>query len=688
MSQKLKEKLDNITDERLMKVIEYVILKTDRMVNLPVDDKGEPIDESGLGEEEEVNEPLIKRRVNVKDETKTKVDAMTSKVKAEGLNARVEDKGDPSATLRNVFVYLTTRKPTESMSPLYKTIKLINDIKLSLLGPSALINRSQAVNISHITEKAYLILMYRYVESVEENINDILSDDSVDARRKASRISLILNKINKEVVERIDDKDIADMYPLLALMLAVSRGSRNSNIGIQSRAKFAFEMLKSSIDQMYETVKRDPSMNVIFSLLKDGIPKDKPKPEGEGEAEGHNEEEAVNEPEVKETISKAEVKDLIDEAFPAPPPQAPPQAQPVAPPQAQPIPQADVGDEAQGNGQLIEQVAAMNEEVVNVEQQQQQQQAALSANNVISQEPQGVRERIRYYLNYMNQFKTDIDNINAPVQVNNNANIDLMNELMMRIYKLFIANGNLIYSSLVNGSIIFENQDKVPYITPDSSFLGYSLTIGDFLRVYDTVAVSFNSKVNGTQKEGLTLPIQELPIYYRVILRNGKSVGLVPENGGVGSDRMNSSMLNIEKNRMVAELLNNGDLTIISQSPRLDIATGQVLMDALGQPLYNTIYSLRGINITDKDLHDLLIGSLKREFLRITGPILSDAEMRVLKSKRNYRMIDENITRKNDVSNINRVPLTATRKLKGKGNDGRPQTSPYNKRAYMMQFIP
>lgn len=325
----------------------------------------------------------------------------------------------------------------------------------------------------------------------------------------------------------------------------------------------------------------------------------------------------------------------------------------------------------------------MTEQATVEREQQNQQEAALTLDAVISKEPSDPRLKVNYYLNYMNQFINDIQSAQT---VNNNELFDVIHSVMKRIFDLFMGNNNIIYSSILGGIKFFENQEDIPYITPDNIIYNTSLSIGDFLRVYDTVAASFNSKVNNTQKEGLVLPIQEIPIYYRVILRNGRIIGLVPTNGGVGSYNMNSSMLNMEKNKIVTSLLNNGDLSIVSQTPKIDITTGQILLDPLGQPLYNTIYSYKGINITDEDLHKLILNSLARDFIRLTGPVLSEAEMRVLRSKQNYKGMHENITRKGAISNLNRVPLNGSVSKKTSEGSVR-STSSYNKRAYVEQFI-
>lgn len=670
-------KLSSISESTLKKNIKYLLLRIDRIIKTPKnDDKIMAKMHIPEDEEEDENEPVITKLYVKLDDSKAKNEEIKSKFEALPYKEDTNIDGH----IMNIFKYLCSID--REFNAINKVYELMNSIKLFLFGPSSLENRKRPVNIDPIYIKAYLCLVFQYKS---DDILEILNDDRLTKKQKATLINNFFIKVNKSIIDNINNTDKSLIYPLVLLMLMIMRGFKYGNLRREfTTAEDILSTLYNHIKDTFDGIKDKARDSVIFTLLNNGVPDDKPK-------DDKKEEEEQAEPTVEAPATTAEPPPTVEapvttpSVTTAPPPTV--EGEPAPPPteeeeQAEPTPPSDISD-AQGNGELIEDVQAMTEQATVAREQQNQQEAALTLDAVISKEPSDPRLKVNYYLNYMNQFINDIQSAQT---VNNNELFDVIHSVMKRIFDLFIGNNNIIYSSILGGIKFFENQENIPYITPDNVIYNTSLSIGDFLRVYDTVAASFNSKVNNTQKEGLVLPIQEIPIYYRVILRNGRIIGLVPTDGGVGSYNMNSSMLNMEKNKIVASLLNSGDLSIVSQTPKIDITTGQILLDPLGQPLYNTIYSYKGINITDEDLHKLILNSLARDFIRLTGPVLSEAEMRVLRSKQNYKGMNENITRKGAISNLNRLPLNGSVSKKTSEGSVR-STSSYNKRAYVEQFI-
>lgn len=672
-------RIENITDERLTRNIQYVINKIKRIKNEPKglkDLKGskyiEDVDEF---EEEDENEPIFKRK-----DSKKRNEKEIDDIKAKFKDQELKDSDDIKTIVMNIYRYLINSSSDDSTHPLFKLSKLFDVLNKSMFSKYQLTS-SEPYNYDYLVKKAYLNLMNSHLtNAMKDSLNDAL-DDKTDISKLSRRVNAVMKKVNASILKNFVHSLVNNISDVLIMLLSVSRGAKYANIKISDMATDVFKFIKGSTNDRFIETLRSPHMSLIFSLLDGSIHEEKgedeaeaqppPPPQADVEAEAPAQPQVEPKPKTSSSSSSSDVEQVEVEAPPPPPPQAEPQAQPQV--EAQP----QMNAEAPG-AQMAAAIARHNEEHEEEEQQAEAQHGAVITNDIVTNEPNdSIQAKIVYYMKYIYTLDSEIKNA---AEVNNNALFDVMHGILKRFFDLFIGNDNMIYKALASNSLLFDNQESLTYITPESKFYRLNLTIGGLITAYETVAATFNGKVATTEKERLTLPIQLLPNYYRVILRHGRLIGIIPEGN---NEKVNNAMVNMEQNKMITELLNSGDLAIISQTPKIDLLTGQQLVDINGTPLYNTMYQYRGVNITADDLHKLVMATLIRDFVRLSSPLLTDAQLRAKESKRILRVRDDLMNASSVTSNLNRSTYRRHKRM--------PMTPPvrqaYDKKAYMQQFM-
>lgn len=410
--------------------------------------------------------------------------------------------------------------------------------------------------------------------------------------------------------------------------------------------------------------------------------------EEDKEEETKEEEEEAKEEETKEEKAKEEEakKEVVTESETSIIKPSPPGQQSIPQTQTGTVPQIEPETENIQNTEVAEAVEQQQQELINSKESETQATISTIANTMAEQlyrnEPKNFFELIKYYLARLNeQIK---NNFNGADSVEN----DFTSAVLNRFYALFMSDQNLIYQYLRAGKEIFKDQQYISYITNNTEFLGLKISVGSLLSTYEMVAVKFNNAVGGTNgiNANKIAKIGTVPNYLRAILKNGKIIGIIDESVKLSEYGFSPQRIELEQNKIINTLMNSGLLTVAMQTQKLDPSTGLPITDQYGNPLFDTTYSYKGVPLTDKEVRQIVISSLVRDFTSVLGPILTDRQLQRKRTKNYYGNMKDALTRDTQVSNLNRMPT----KMK-KVNIEVPQQGQikrnYDVLSYMKQFM-
>lgn len=678
------KKIARSTYEHMLKVVDYVINKVNAEITKPAGVPDEELEGDNV-EEEEKNEPVFKKRV-AKPKHKR-----TSERKPE-----YEKDKELYAYIVNIYEYLTSAKgSTSTLAPTIKVTRVLQKYSTEMLGTDSMQKKRHNIDKLHVTEKAYLNILSHFINDNEvARIEERLTKPRIQINTRAKGIHDVIKTVTDRASAAIVNETLdtsTTYYDITLLLLDVSRGSSGRLINAELSKKILDNII-FNVENDYAHSKQNPQMGLIFDILRKGllgVINEASEDESEDESEEVNEENLENDidtlmttpsPELPYTPTEAARKKkkkalpkpeqyttptIEVEAAPSEPAPAPaqlPQKPEPAPapigegpiPQGEgPIPQDEVT--AESTDAILQQEEQNQAE----EQAQQQDEVQTAFNSVISNEPTAsIQAKVIYYMSFINQINDALTKI---TDVINDPNVDLMSEILKRVFSIFIGDDNIIYQELLKGTPIFDNQDTIKYISNDSKFQGIRYTIGNLIANYDVAALNLNNKIRGTRKENLMVPTQTVPKYFRVIISNGKIVGLVSSKGtnkDNANEFFNEKTIQLEENKAIAALLNSGALTILTQTPQLDLTTGLPLTDELGNPIFTTTYSYRGITLSDTDIKRLIVNSLLRDFMKIMAPSIGPAKIARETTKQYYRQRFQRLYQNEDISsNLKRLPL-------------------------------
>lgn len=437
-----------------------------------------------------------------------------------------------------------------------------------------------------------------------------------------------------------------------------------------------YKFVASLVEKGYYNTFRD------WNIEDENEPQEEPQEEEEEEAkEEPKEEEEAKEELVTGTVPESETSIIK----PSPPgQQSIPQTQTGTVPET--VPQIEPEIENIQNTEVAEAVEQQQQELMNNKEAETQATISTIANTMAEQlyrnEPKNFFELIKYYLARLNeQIK---NNFNGADSVEN----DFTSAVLNRFYALFMSDQNLIYQYLRAGKEIFKDQQYISYITNNTEFLGLKISVGSLLSTYEMVAVKFNNAVGGTNgiNANKIAKIGTVPNYLRAILKNGKIIGIIDESVKLSEYGFSPQRIELEQNKIINTLMNSGLLTVAMQTQKLDPSTGLPITDQYGNPLFDTTYSYKGVPLTDKEVRQIVISSLVRDFTSVLGPILTDRQLQRKRTKNYYGNMKDALTRDTQVSNLNRMPT----KMK-KVNIEVPQQGQikrnYDVLSYMKQFM-
>ena len=491
----------------------------------------------------------------------------------------------------------------------------------------------------------------------------------------------LLAKIFEDLIKfknNIDDYDYGYIY----IMIFVMNGPKRKLVEKQQAqtiydrlsgfvTKYVNELIESK-NNIYELLIELISVG-YFPMFGVNFEDTKLKPEEE-------EEEEENEPLLPAVEDKSEDKseeDLIDNVNPPSP----------SPPTQSTEQSAITESGAVPVENQTEITAAAENQMENIiENKETENQATVStvtntmAEQLYRDEPKNIFELIKYYLAKLNErLKTVFNGAN-------NVENDFTSAVLNRFYALFMSDQNIIYQYLKAGKEIFKDQNYITYITNNTEFLGLNISVGSLLSTYEMVAVKFNNTVSGITGANVA-KIGTIPNYLRAILKNGRIIGIMEESIKISEYGFSPQRIELEQNKIISSLMNSGLLTVALQTQRLDPSTGLPVTDQYGNPVFDTTYSYKGVPLTDKEVRQIVIGSLVRDFTSVLGPILTDKQLQRRRTKNYYGIMKDSFIRDTQVSNLNRIPNKMNTKKTKVEVPQRHLQRDYDVLSYMKRFM-